>query len=730
MGESRGPPLRRSPTRAARCALRSALACACACAAAIAAPSTAVAGDVSAEAEIGAGRDDRPPTSRDYLRQTYQLRYTHQVSTPIGYNLGLLYQDDRGNHSGPVSGRDRSRQFAPSAHFNWRIDGFSLVLSSALTEGSAVDPLTNRSVSRSIQRYGGTSRLRLMQNAELIASGSRLAFSGAGVDTTRDTAGLGFDWKLGPMQILNMNRVDRYEDEATGLTRTVLGPTLSAQYAQAGPRWTLGARYDFDYARTEQRALTLGSVSVPSDVPPVAGLYAVDDLPADTSMSSESRLIDGNLNASAGVDVGPTGASFQNVGLDMGRALALDELRVHVRNSSGQPLTFPGPVDWTVWASQDGIAWALVPGQTQTFSVVMSAYILEFTATTARFFKAVSFRVNTVETLVTEIQPFVEQQQVAAGETLVAHGVRQGVNLDVGANLAPKAYLSYVGQAHSSSTTGFEGRARYAGDTTSIGAVRLGPFGAYRFDVAATQYYTRSGGGSDQSKFALSATTRYQPIERFTAAFEGYRALERIGAVRSTTTGATLSSSATVYDALIAGASLGLSRQALETGDSADYLTGSGSAVAQVRRDLELRLDVSAQRTVSEQGNPGQALASTPGLQRLVFHRYYAEARYRPSYQLDLLGRVGYAATPVGDGILRKLRVNWEPFPGGNVRLSFDYDVEFDALSGRSYQQISAAPQWLVNRHATLSLRYNDIRGSGATAIDQQSVNLSLSVML
>jgi hypothetical protein len=151
------------------------------------------------------------------------------------------------------------------------------------------------------------------------------------------------------------------------------------------------------------------SVAVPSDVQPIAGLYALGDLPADTEMASESRLIDGDLNASAGVDAGPTGASFHNVGLDMGRDAVVDQLRVHVRTSAGQPAAFEGPVGWTVWASEDGLAWAVVPGQAQGFNAVLSAYILEFRETTARFFKAVSFGVNTVDTLVTEVEPFVQQ---------------------------------------------------------------------------------------------------------------------------------------------------------------------------------------------------------------------------------------------------------------------------------------------------------------------------------
>jgi hypothetical protein len=370
-----------------------------------------------------------------------------------------------------------------------------------------------------------------------------------------------------------------------------------------------------------------------------------------------------------------------------------------------------------------------VPGVTQAFRVPTSSFVLGFARTSARFFKAVSFGENTIDAFVTEIEPLVRREFVA-GETHVAHAVRQGLGLDVTATLAPKTVLSYLGQVHASSATAFVGPTRYAGDTTNIGTVKLGPYGDYSFDVAAAQYYTRAPGGKDHSKFAVSGTTRYRPIERFTAALEARRALERFGAIRSTTTGASVSTSATVYDALLAGASVGYSRQAFESGDSSDYLTTSGNAIAQLRRDVELRLDVAVQRSVAEQGNPQAILGGEPFFQTLVFQRYSTELRYRPSTQLDLLGRIGYAATPSGDGILQKARVNWEPFPGGNVRLAFDYDVEVDTLTGRSYRQLSASPQWLINRHATLALRYNDVRGSGGAAIRQQSVNLSLSIML
>jgi hypothetical protein len=136
----------------------------------------------------------------------------------------------------------------------------------------------------------------------------------------------------------------------------------------------------------------------------VTGLFGVDDLPADTQLMSRPSLIDGVLDdAAGGVAIGPLGASSQNVGLDMGTSVQAEELRVHVRTAAGGAVPSGGPVTWTVWTSADRQSWTAVQGGSQTFSSALSAYVLDFTPTEARFFKAVSFGCNTVDTFVTEL---------------------------------------------------------------------------------------------------------------------------------------------------------------------------------------------------------------------------------------------------------------------------------------------------------------------------------------
>lgn len=688
--------------------------------------------DLSARADLGAGADEDATSARQFVRQTYQLRYGRQISPPLSYRLTLLYQDDRSRlelEDGAV--RERATELSPSAYLSWRLDDLSVVFSGSLNDGAAWDSERARTISRTIQRYNASARVSLMDGADVTAFASRLAFSGTALDTTRDGAGVGLEWALGAFQLSNVNRVERFEDGEGDLTRTSLGPRVSLQYTNnRSKRWSTWARYDLDYLRTEQVALTTGAIAVPSDVQPIAGLFGIDDLPDQTGpLAAEPRLVDGALETSAGVALGPGGESFQNLGVDLGRSVALDELRVHVRTGTGQPVPFGGPVTFTAWWSQDGSNWTPLAGTTDTFSTGMSAYVLTFARTSARFFKVVTFGTNTVDTFVTELQTFVRETFVE-GETRVAHTVRQGLSVNAGARLHDQVAVAYVGQVNASSTRTFSGDTQAASDTLNTATLELGPFDALRFDVVGSQLFATSAAGAGQSKTTGAVAATYKPIERFRATAQGHTSAERYARIRTRTYGALLGSSATIYDTLLASATAGFNRQYVVGGGRTDYLLASVNVVAHLRRDLEGRLDVALQRSISEAGDPASVLTAAPGLRALTFQRFAADLRYRPSPQLDLLGRVGYATTSTGSGMLRKARANWEPFPGGALRLSLDYDVEVDPLTGRSYTQLSAQPQWLINRHATLSLRYNDVRASGSVATRQQSVSLNLSVAL
>lgn len=713
--------------RAADIAARLALACA-------ALAGEARAGDFSGRADLTYAQDDAAVASSDYLRQVYFLDYRRQFSPVISYRLSLRYQDDRGTTVGPdTRTRLRTRVLAPTGSLDYRQESFGASLSYRRNDESNLDPITGRFAPRVIERYAGMSYLKLFEDADVGLGADRLAYSSADVETTDDRLVASFRYTSESLRIVNDNRLQRFADARAQLARTSVGPRVAAAYSRKlGERYALSAQYVVDYFRTEQEVRTATAGSVATEVQPVAGLYLNDDLPIETPpMAPDPGLVDRGFDASAGVAIGPDGASFQNLGVDLGRFAALDELRIHVRSGAGAPVPFGGSVSWTAYSSQDGLRWAPIDGALSIFSVGMSAYVVSFPATTARFFKAVNFGVNTVDTVITELQTFVHEAFVP-NQPLVSSAVRQGLGVVLSAKPLPQLVLGYSGQLNADAVSSDRSAARWSTDSTHAASATLGPYGPFSFGLGQGFTLARQPFGYMQRSIASTASVRYQPIERFDATVEGRRAEDRVSSVisvRTVTTGASLTTRIAPYDALQLSAIAGFNRQDIASGGTTDYLTAAGQSLLNLRRDLDLLLEASVQRTLSRTGDTSAQLA-VPLIRILTYARYTGEARYHPSSQLALMARLGYSASDATSGLLQNYRASWSPFPGGAVQLAFDYSEEIDPLSGRSLRRIAASPRWIVNRHAVLELSYNVVRGTGSYPVRQQNLYMTFSLKL
>jgi hypothetical protein len=264
--------------------------------------------------------------------------------------------------------------------------------------------------------------------------------------------------------------------------------------------------------------------------------------------------------------------------------------------------------------------------------------------------------------------------------------------------------------------------------------VRLGPYGAFLYGAGQTLTLARDPGGVAQTAWTTSGSVRFQPIPQYDTTLEARVSANRLEqpstSVRTTTVGASLANRFDVYDTLGLSATGGINRQEFASGGSTDYLTASGYANAELRRDVTLRLEASAQRTVARHGEISAAEASIPLVRIVTYEMYTAEARYRPTPLLALTLRVGWAAADAGEGVIQSYRASWSPFPGGAVQLSFDYSQEVDPLTGQSFRRVAATPRWNINRHAALQLSYVNARGTGPTPVRQENVFVTFGVTL
>lgn len=729
----------RSDARAPAGALAGSRAVACLAALALAAALPVRASDLTGRAEVTYGEDDFTASSRELVRQTYLLDYRRQVTPPTSYQLTLRYQDERGStwvNEGDTH-RLRLRAFTPSGAIEHRMEDFGFTFAYRRNEEATLDPALDRFVYRSIERYSGNLYVRPFERGDVIFAADRLAFSSRDIDTVDQRFGATFRYTSEALRLVNEFRLQRSDDHVRQHSRVSIGPRLSAFYTRGfGPRYAMTAQYVLDYFLTQQdaRARTAESVAVEVQQP-AAGLYAVDSLPADTDpMTSEPRLVDRDLDASAGISIGPGGAPFQNIGLDMGRFETLDELRVHVRDRSGVPVPFDQSVIWTMYSSQDGLRWAEVSGSRAEYSAGLSAYVIDFPPTAARYFKVVNFREHAFEAFVTELQPFVHQT-IQPETTQVSSAVRQAVGLTLTARPAEKVLVLYSGLLNADVVAPDRGPRRWFTDASNAANAKLGPYGDFLYGLGQTFTMARDPGGLTQNAWATSASVRYQPIPRYDTTFEARVSLDRFErafpsiTVRTVTSSAILTNRLDVYDSLRLGLNAGANRQELAAGGRTDFVTASAYAHAELMRNLTLRLDSSVQRTVARRGDLS-SLQGLPIVRITTYEIYTAEARYQASSQLALTARGGWAAAEAGEGVIQSYRATWSPFPGGTLHLSFDYSEDVDPLTGQSFRRIAALPRWNVNRHAVVQLSYNNVRGTGPTPVRQQNLFMTLSLSL
>ncbi len=135
-----------------------------------------------------------------------------------------------------------------------------------------------------------------------------------------------------------------------------------------------------------------------------AGLYvltgtgALDDTPA---------LIDGNIAAGAGIDIGSSGDTDQNIGAELVRTEEVEEIWIYTEQKYTDNTNTP--VQWDVYLSDDdNVTWDLIEtNATSEYIQEEQRFKISFTPTSAKFFKVVNTtKASFINLYVTEIKLF------------------------------------------------------------------------------------------------------------------------------------------------------------------------------------------------------------------------------------------------------------------------------------------------------------------------------------
>jgi hypothetical protein len=491
-------------------------------------------------------------------------------------------------------------------------------------------------------------------------------------------------------------------------------------------RLAWNAAYNINYQDLRTVATSPdGEVDVPLN--PLGGLSALSDTPVTAKLSQNGLLIDGNLTASAGVDLGVTSptedSQARNIGLDFLTVAEVNRLLIWVDRAL--PFDIAHSFSWEIYSSSDNVIWkreTVVPAA--PFGTFENRFEVDFPGVTARYVKVVTRPLSVgvpdasryPDIFVTEVQPFLRQQagQTESRLTNTTHLVNTDLRfriLDVPSLFYEGFYLYNGPNAYGKST-----------DTLSNGLSVTQSF-ARMFSAYAR--YAREQGTQSEGYITgnvSNATLTIEPLPTFRSSllFNGRDETTEIGdRVRR---GFFVQNSAQPYAGVDVLFGFGWGHTALETGEEWDdrIINLSGTIVPREHVSLTFNYD----DTATVRSGP------TTSLPESTVRRFYAAVAVDPIRTLHLaVGEEVYTVTGQRTRTTFSLSGNWVPLPDGALQFIFGYNEALRDLAFGSERNTMAGVRWNLTRRSYVDVSYQLVK-SEQISVSTEGRILSATVRL
>lgn len=668
------------------------------------------------------------------FQQIYRLRYKELFSESLSFTLGILASDYSnhqwgGWHNGSSYALTQETETSSDFHQAWATGQLAFILPKFQVLG------TYNRYGTSFDTYNLNERIFETTQASLNWQPDLLPTIGFAVTRTAIDDSLGhyhtiensvrgnLSKTIGPFNFMASTDASNLEDKnLNDIVLTSVGGGGNVAFNDSYWEGRLVSEINASYYEThrEERIGWNGN-EFPGTIPVRVTIWktssVIDDSPLDSRdhpAESMPGLHDG-LYSGIGIPLGPRSESFRNIVLDFGRHAEINQIRLIVRDPSGNLVESGGPLTWSVYVSEDAIDWRPILGDaTGDFLAGPSFYRVSFPMVKSRHLKLVSFGINVIATELVEVE--------ALKLETVLHGDRQktvfrvaSANGFVSARPIDLLTLSWSGLWSRAITTPNDYAESRTDDYDTFASILLDPVEWTKLTVAYQKRGSRFsyGDGFGQAStpdvvqtFTLwTADLRFVPWPGLDGTIEGSRSVDDFDGDRIESDGVALRGHTKFWDAIDLGFDLGQQHY--------DLVSQSNTAT---RRYADTSVIVLLTETITARGEMSFGRSEYDyfsGTDETAFpvstqddQRWWGEISWRPGEQLLLSCRYGEATVGDTTSGVRGFRLQWNPFLSGQVRIETLYDEDVDTTGDRISRRLSVTPTWNISRNASLILSY------------------------
>jgi len=490
-------------------------------------------------------------------------------------------------------------------------------------------------------------------------------------------------------------------------------------------RLFMNTGYNIRYNKLEfPRSATLDSPLVRT-----AGLSSLDDTPEDgPALTNNPALIDGNVFASAGLDLGLGGdeTTFTNIGLDLGVSRNVDQIRIWVDRSLSTAVA--NSFTWEIYTSPDNLdtsTWNLLPGAPQVdFATFENRFEIRFAEVNTRFIKVVTRALSPVvpgsaqfpNIFVTEMEAFV----TVTGEEIdnETKTTDQNFNFNLRGQISDRTVAGYNLLY-----------TRQDQDPFNIERTQLTNDLFFNhifnriFSITGTGQRTdNSVENEDTTTYNYGASLVATWLKTFNQSltYSGTYLDEELGNAYQNSI--FLRNNATLYQgwSMFLDGGYGWEEPVQSNSQITTWTLRSGT---NIKPNNKINFNLNYQYTRTDQPD----LEIGPETD----HQFNIQAFYNPFDTISLFAKVSVVnRDDGGTETFQNYSLNWSPFPDGDLQFFFIYDETLRTEDDRQERVIGPGLKWTIGRFAILDLTYTFSRSEdNVQKVDSKILNGNLRII-